>query len=241
MSGFLPLRFTNCKREHHRATSNYEDPSLGPILQRHDAESSSLGPILKRHRAENSRPGPLPKSYHAMHGRRRIRAVRKRNEHFQLVKNYAREQADYSLPLTVPHPPSRQESPPTGWLQQLKRKAILWALHPPCFFRRPPIRAERILRHRAANRRRWIWLQKREKFFCRGLSFEVVPNSLSQSHDLGLVTQLLPWLGLLLFLNELGCASQSAGVCSITCVSESRAKGLRDAPLPWMEQVLWIS
>ena len=174
---------------------NYEDASLGPMLQRHDAE--------------NSRPGPVPKSYHAMHGRRRIRAVRKRNEHFQLVKNYAREQADCSLPLTVPHPPSRQESPPTGWLQQLKRKAILWALHPPCFFRRPPIRAERILRHRAANRRRWIWLQKREKFFCRGLSFEVVPNSLSQSHDLGLVTQLLPWLGLLLFLNELGCASQS--------------------------------
>jgi hypothetical protein len=136
MSGFLPLRFTNCKREHHRATSNYEDASLGPMLQRHDAESSSLGPILKRQRAENSRPGPVPKSYHAMHGRRRIRAVRKRNEHFQLVKNYAREQADCSLPLTVPHPPSRQESPPTGWLQQLKRKAILWALHPPCFFRR---------------------------------------------------------------------------------------------------------
>jgi hypothetical protein len=122
MSGFLPLRFTNCKREHHRATSNYEDPSLGPILQRHDAESSSLGPIPG---AENSK-----------HGRRRIRAVRKRNEHFQLVKNYAREQADCSLPLTVPHPPSRQESPPTGWLQQLKRKAILWALHPLLLF--PP-------------------------------------------------------------------------------------------------------
>jgi len=60
---------TNGKREHRCATSNDED--LGP--------------------------SPFPNSRRAMHGRRRIRGVRKHNEQFQRVKSYAREVADCSL------------------------------------------------------------------------------------------------------------------------------------------------
>src|SRR5262249_60668390 len=98
-----PTTTTNGKRQHRHAKSNDGHPS----------------------------PDPPPNSHGAMHGRRRIRGVRKRNEQFQLVKSCAREVADCSLRSALPHPPSRQESPPTGRLHQLKGKAFFWTSRPP--------------------------------------------------------------------------------------------------------------
>ena len=94
--------------------------SPGPLPKSHGA---SPGPLPNGYRAS---PGPRPKSRGAMHGRKRIPGVRKRNEHFQRVKSCVRDVVECSFRSALQHSHSRQEKPPTGRLPRPKRKTIFW-------------------------------------------------------------------------------------------------------------------